>query len=129
MAVGRVVKVAAMVAAMPPVMARAVKVALAVRPMLPVRRAARVAALVASVNFADVCITSDLAIETGEGPDGAFRLDDVAGVAVVHRMAAGQKCARSWRFSTEIGADPDYPDVTPRDAAALREWDRLAAQV
>ena len=87
------------------------------------------AALVASVNFADVCITSDLAIETGEGPDGAFRLDDVAGVAVVHRMAAGQKCARSWRFSTEIGADPDYPDVTPRDAAALREWDRLAAQV
>jgi isoleucyl-tRNA synthetase len=44
-------------------------------------------------------------------------------------MAAGQKCARSWRFSTEIGADPDYPDVTPRDAAALREWDALAAQL
>jgi hypothetical protein len=52
MAVGRVVKVAAMVAAMPPVMARAVKVALAVRPMLPVRRAARVAALVASATAA-----------------------------------------------------------------------------
>ena len=52
MAVGRVVKVAAMVAVMPPVMARAVKVALAVRPMLPVRRAARVAALVASATVA-----------------------------------------------------------------------------
>ena len=86
------------------------------------------AALVASVNFADVCITSELRIETGEGPDAAFRLDDVAGVAVVHQMAAGHKCARSWRFSTEIGADPAYPDVTPRDAAALREWDALAAQ-
>jgi hypothetical protein len=52
MAVGRVVKVAAMVAVMPPVMARAVKVALAVRRMLPVRRAARVAALVASATAA-----------------------------------------------------------------------------
>jgi hypothetical protein len=41
-----------MVAAMPPVMARAVKVALAVRRMLPVRRAARVAALVASATAA-----------------------------------------------------------------------------
>ena len=90
---------------------------------------AELAALVASVDFADVCITSDLRIEAGEGPDGAFGLDDVAGVTVVHQMAAGQKCARSWRFSTEIGADPDYPDVTPRDAAALREWDALAAQL
>jgi isoleucyl-tRNA synthetase len=24
-----------------------------------------------------------------------------------------------------IGADPDYPDVSPRDAQALREWDAL----
>ena len=24
-----------------------------------------------------------------------------------------------------VGADPDYPDVTPRDAQALREWDTM----
>jgi isoleucyl-tRNA synthetase len=24
-----------------------------------------------------------------------------------------------------VGEDPDYPDVTPRDAQALREWDAL----
>jgi isoleucyl-tRNA synthetase len=80
-------------------------------------------ALLATVDFADVCITSGVTLADGEGPAEAFRLDDVAGVAVVPRRAPGIKCARSWRFSTEIGTDPDYPDVTPRDAAALREWD------
>ena len=35
--------------------------------------------------------------------------------------AEGEKCARSWKFSTEIGSDTQFPDVTPRDAKALRE--------
>ncbi len=73
------------------------------------------------VDFAEICITSDIAVVAGEGPPGAFRLDDVPGVAVVSRRAEGRKCARSWRISPLVGADPDYPDVTPRDAEALRE--------
>ena len=75
------------------------------------------------VDFADVCITSAIRIEVGEGPADAFRLDDVKGVAVVPVRAEGRKCARSWRVTLEVGTDPDYPDVTPRDARALREWD------
>jgi isoleucyl-tRNA synthetase len=73
------------------------------------------------VDFAEVCITSDITVEAGEGPADAFRLAEVPGVAVVSRRAEGRKCARSWRISPLVGADPDYPDVTPRDAAALRE--------
>ncbi len=73
------------------------------------------------VDFAEICITSDIAVEAGEGPPEAFRLEDVPGVAVVPRRAEGRKCARSWRISTLVGADPDYPDVTPRNAEALRE--------
>ncbi|WP_425312454.1 isoleucine--tRNA ligase [Methylocella tundrae] len=73
------------------------------------------------VDFAEICITSDIAIEAGEGPADAFRLDEVPGVAVVPHRAEGRKCARSWRISTLVGSDPDYPDVTPRDAEALRE--------
>ncbi|VFU10838.1 isoleucine--tRNA ligase [Methylocella tundrae] len=73
------------------------------------------------VDFAEICITSDIAIEAGEGPADAFRLDEVPGVAVVPHRAEGRKCARSWRISTLVGSDPDYPDVTPRDAGALRE--------
>ncbi|WP_132251889.1 isoleucine--tRNA ligase [Methylobacterium segetis] len=75
------------------------------------------------IDFADICITSAIRIEAGEGPADAFRLDEVRGVAVVPGLAEGRKCARSWRVSPDVGMDRDYPDVTPRDAQALREWD------
>ncbi len=80
---------------------------------------------VRGIDLADVCITSDLAIEPGDGPDGAFRLPDVPGVAVVFHKAEGRKCARSWRIAPDVGSDADFPDVTPRDADALRELERL----
>ena len=43
-----------------------------------------------------------------------------AGATPVGR-AGGVKCARSWRYFDPATADPEFPDVTPRDAAALRE--------
>ena len=46
---------------------------------------------------------------------------DAPGVAVVVGRAGGVKCARSWRYFDPATADPEFPDVTPRDAAALRE--------
>ncbi|MDQ7076509.1 MAG: class I tRNA ligase family protein [Robiginitomaculum sp.] len=33
------------------------------------------------------------------------------------------KCARSWKYFDPASADPAYPDITPRDAAAVRAWD------
>ncbi|HUB64859.1 MAG TPA: class I tRNA ligase family protein, partial [Methylocella sp.] len=78
-------------------------------------------ALLESIDFAEVCITSDITIEAGEGPAEAFRLDDVSGVAVLPDRAPGKKCARSWKISPLVGNDPDFPDVSPRDAQALRE--------
>jgi isoleucyl-tRNA synthetase len=76
-------------------------------------------------DLAEICITSAATLVQGDGPAGAFRLPDVAGVAVVPGLAEGEKCARSWKITPTVGADPDYPDVTPRDAQALREWDNL----
>jgi isoleucyl-tRNA synthetase len=77
------------------------------------------------VDLAELCITSDATLVEGEGPPSAFRLDDVPGVAVEPRPAQGRKCARSWKISPAVGSDPQYPDVTPRDAQALREWDAM----
>ncbi len=37
-------------------------------------------------------------------PEGAFRLDDVDGVAVVPALAEGTKCARSWKVLPEVGS-------------------------
>ncbi len=78
-------------------------------------------ALLASVDFADICITSGLTLAEGAGPAEAFRLDDAPGIAVVSQRAPGVKCARSWRYFDPATADPEHPDVTPRDARALRE--------
>ncbi len=72
-------------------------------------------------DFSEICITSGISIEGGEGPADAFRPDDAAKVSVVPKLAGGRKCARSWRITTDVGSDPEYPDVSARDAAALRE--------
>jgi len=80
---------------------------------------------VLDVDLAEVCITSAATLVQGEGPVTAFRLPDVAGVAVIPNLAEGKKCARSWKITADVGADPQFPDVTPRDAKALREWETM----
>jgi isoleucyl-tRNA synthetase len=80
-------------------------------------------AAVDGMDLAEICLTSGAKLIRGEGPANAFRLDDVPGVAVVPALATGRKCARSWKITPDVGADPAYPDVTLRDAVALREWE------
>jgi isoleucyl-tRNA synthetase len=74
------------------------------------------------VDLAEVCITSNYEVREGDAPADAFRLNEVPGVAVVVEKAVGTKCARSWKILPTVGEDPEYPDVSPRDAQALREW-------
>jgi isoleucyl-tRNA synthetase len=80
---------------------------------------------VVDVDLAEICITSAATLANDQAPADAFRLPDVAGVAVVPQLAGGTKCARSWKILPDIGADPEYPDVSARDAKALREWETL----
>jgi isoleucyl-tRNA synthetase len=80
---------------------------------------------VVDCDLAEVCITSAATLVQDEGPGSAFRLPEIAGVAVLPNLAEGTKCARSWKILTTIGADPEYPDVSPRDAQALREWEAM----
>ncbi|MGA8582313.1 MAG: isoleucine--tRNA ligase [Roseiarcus sp.] len=78
------------------------------------------------IDFAEVCITSDISVEFGTPiPETAFRLPEAADVGVVVERARGVKCARSWRYFDPATASPDFPDVTPRDAEALRELKML----
>jgi isoleucyl-tRNA synthetase len=81
------------------------------------------------VDLAEVSITSNAMVTNEDAPAGAFRLNDVAGVAVVVEKAEGIKCARSWKILPTVGDDPEYPDVSPRDAKALREWKALGLAV
>jgi isoleucyl-tRNA synthetase len=81
------------------------------------------------VDLAEVSITSNAMVTNEEPPAGAFRLPEVPGVAVVVEKAVGIKCARSWKILPSVGSDPEYPDVSPRDAQALREWKALGVVV
>ena len=77
------------------------------------------------IDLAEVCITSNAMATNDDAPTGAFTLPDVPGVAVVVEKAVGTKCARSWKILPTVGEDAEYPDVSPRDAQALREWKAL----
>ncbi len=80
---------------------------------------------VADVDLAEICITSAATLVRDDGPANAFRLAEVAGVAVLPNLAEGKKCARSWKVLGNIGEDPQFPEVSPRDAQALREWETM----
>jgi isoleucyl-tRNA synthetase len=85
------------------------------------------AAAAKGADWAEISITSEAVIKTGKVPANAFTLPEVEGVAVVPKLASGQKCARSWRITKDVGADPAYPGLSARDAAAMREFDERAA--
>jgi isoleucyl-tRNA synthetase len=77
-------------------------------------------------DFADICITSQITVTDKPAPANAFTMPEVPDVAVVVQLAEGRKCARSWRVLPEVGSDPDYPELSLRDAEAMREIDRNA---
>ncbi len=80
-------------------------------------------AALSGVDLAEICITSSIRVVDSPAAEGAFTLPEVAGVAVVPARAEGRKCARSWRITADVGSDPAYPDLSARDAAAMRELD------
>lgn len=80
----------------------------------------------AGLDLAEIAITSQATLKEGAAPDGAFALDDVPGIAVVPALAVGQKCARSWKVLPDVGSVAGYPDLSPRDAAAVAEFDSAA---
>ena len=53
--------------------------------------------------FADLCITSQITIVEGDAPDGAFALEDMAGVGVVFGTSDGEKCQRCWKILPDVG--------------------------
>ncbi|AGH98810.1 isoleucine--tRNA ligase [Micavibrio aeruginosavorus] len=81
---------------------------------------ADMAKLVEGIDLAELSITSQASVKTETAPADAFTLNDVPGVAVVFTRAEGGKCQRSWRIVPDVGSDPEYPDLSARDADAVR---------
>jgi isoleucyl-tRNA synthetase len=81
-------------------------------------------AAMTGVDLAELCITSQASVKDGFGPEGIFSLPDIPGVAVEFAMAEGKKCQRCWKTLPDVGRDHDYPDLSPRDADAVRWYMR-----
>jgi isoleucyl-tRNA synthetase len=76
---------------------------------------------IADVDMAELSITSAATIIAFAAPTSLFCLPEIGGVAVAVDQAQGKRCARSWKIRHDVGLDRDYPDVSVRDAKALRE--------
>ncbi|WP_111428216.1 isoleucine--tRNA ligase [Rhodobacteraceae bacterium DSL-40] len=74
--------------------------------------------LLRSVPFHDLCITSTVTLTDAPAPEGAFTLDDVAGIAVVPALADGAKCARCWKILPDVGSHT-HPQTCARCNDAL----------
>ena len=82
------------------------------------------AAALSGADMAEICITSQATVNKGDAPEGAFKDAKTEGVAVVFNKAEGNKCVRSWKILPEVGSDAEYPDLTPRDAQAVRWYEK-----
>ncbi len=60
-------------------------------------------AILESVDFAEICITSDIRLTDDPAPDGAFTLDDNQSICVVFDKATGGKCQRCWKIKPDVG--------------------------
>ncbi|WP_278921379.1 isoleucine--tRNA ligase [Pseudophaeobacter profundi] len=81
-------------------------------------RDAEVLELLKSVNFADICITSDISLTGDPAPDEAFRMPEVEGISVVFEKAEGDKCQRCWKILPDVGTYT-HAGVCGRCEAAL----------
>ena len=50
-----------------------------------------------------------------KGPEGPAVV-----VELVDRREVYKACARSWKRRPDVGSDPEYPDLSVRDAQAMR---------
>jgi isoleucyl-tRNA synthetase len=77
------------------------------------------ARVLATVDLAELAITSGVELVEGPAPDGAYVQDDTPGVGVLFQPAAGQKCARCWQVLPEVGESFAAPDLCRRCAGAV----------
>jgi isoleucyl-tRNA synthetase len=63
------------------------------------------ARLLATVDLAELAITSGIEVIASDPPAGAFTLDDTPGVGVVPALASGTRCARCWQTYAKVDDD------------------------
>ncbi|MCK4605346.1 MAG: class I tRNA ligase family protein, partial [Deltaproteobacteria bacterium] len=63
----------------------------------------------------------DLSEEFDPGDSAVWQSDEIEGLAIKVIRAAGEKCARCWTWSEDVGKDPLWPDVCGRCSRVLSD--------
>ena len=79
---------------------------------------AREIAALEGLDLAEIAIASRVTVVEGQGPDTAFRLEDIADISAEVHIADDGRCERCWRFLKEVNDDPARLCVRCRDAVA-----------
>ena len=68
-------------------------------------------------NLADLCIVSQLDVVEGEGE--GYAVEGAPGVTIKVERAAGEKCARCWKFAESVGKNAKHPCLCARCAEVV----------
>ena len=71
--------------------------------------------IVTGIDLAEICITSQATIH----------IETTDTIRVDVQLSEGQKSVRCWKILPEVGSDPEYPDLTLRDADAVRYYKQI----
>jgi isoleucyl-tRNA synthetase len=82
--------------------------------------------LLADIDVAEIGITSDATLIAEDPPEGAFTLEDVAGIGVVPEKASGEKCVRCFKVLPEVGTISGHEEVCNRCADAANHFSMAA---
>ena len=70
--------------------------------------------------LADYFVVSQARVEKVDSVEDAVgQAFPQTGINVV--KADGRKCGRSWKYSTDVGKDPDYPELSWKSAQIVKE--------
>ena len=72
-----------------------------------------------SIDFAEICITSDVELHLGSVSKEMFTVEDVEGVGVKFKVAEGKKCARCWKYVDTFSNANGCEDICYRCSDAL----------
>lgn len=85
----------------------------------------RLVHIFSQVDLSELLVVSQVELTYCDAIDGDqsfIRIESVDDTFVNVDRAQGKKCSRCWKITQDVGSDLDYPDVTLRDAQALREY-------
>jgi isoleucyl-tRNA synthetase len=75
----------------------------------------------------ELFIVSAVHVHPGkDAPDTAVSSQEMSGLKLKVESAAGEKCARCWTFSPELGHDDQYPDICPRCSRVMHSLQTAA---